>query len=230
MSKEKPILFNDEMVRAILEGRKTQTRRALDVPAGWSLESAHGEPCVLGKITSPHPKRDRFGAFIRKEIHPGSGKFQHDIVACRHGGPGDRLWVREAWRQFSATDECGCSEAPCGCLSTGTVLYRATDDDGESKWRPSIHMPRWASRITLGITSVRVERLQDISADDARAEGCSKPELPPEVRGVAGDFVADERTTFAILWNRINGPGSWAANPFVWVIEFRHVEAQEQSV
>ncbi len=221
--KQRPILFKDDMIRAILEGRKTQTRRVLDIPAGWSPDSVNGESFILGKITSPHPKRGRFGAFIRKEVHPGSGVFQSDIVACRYGQPGDRLWVRETTKE----------DVP------GSVSLAIYDADyahvmdksgGHAEWWyskpvcPSIHMPRWASRITLEITGVRVERLQDISAEDARAEGCEKPDLPPEVRGVAGDFVADERTTFAILWNRINGPDSWNANPWVWVIEFRRIK------
>lgn len=219
---DKPIIFNDAMVRAILDGRKTQTRRVMkpQLGNGWEFGTASAAGIQYGEITSSHPKKGRFGVFIRREVMKGSGKFEHDLIPCPYGRPGDLLWVREAWREYDNSTECGCLDHCC-CPPTGTPIHRATGDDGESKWRPSIHMPRWASRITLEITRVRVERLQDISVEDARSEGCDVPDLPPEVHGVAGDFAADERTTFAILWNRINGAGAWNQNPWVWVIEFR---------
>lgn len=189
--KERPILFNGDMVRAILDGRKAQTRRV--VKADFD---------IIGE-------RDDGSLWPWREDCENGGDIWYP---CPYGQPGDRLWVRETF-----------SEVDC------RLTYRADTDDGAhcqvSRWTPSIYMPRWASRITLEITGVRVERLQDISQQDAMAEGCLSPDLPPELRGVSADYVADERTTFAILWNRINGPGSWAANPWLWVIEFERVEA-----
>lgn len=210
MSNEKPILFKDEMIRAILEGRKTQTRRiAKNVVfdskfrSKWKAVHKHTEvaidtpPAMLGDV-------------------------------CPYGQLGDRLWVREA-HAFVPMPAYRCSTGIYQQINPSddyeACVYRENFDRARSfPWRPSIHMPRWASRITLEITDVRVERLQDISAKDARAEGCEKPDLPPEVRGVAGDFVADERTSFAVLWNQVNGPGSWGANPWVWVVEFKRVD------
>jgi hypothetical protein len=183
--KERSILFSGPMVRAILAGTKTQTRRGvkrLDVRAGM-----------------PQPENDSL------------------LSLCSpYGQPGDRLWVRETWAWF------GCERLPC------EVLYRADGHtklyDGYGRWRPSIHMPRWASRILLEITDVRVERLCDISEADARAEGIKVDECGHAIR--EEDHVAwgGARSAFADLWASINGPDSWAANPWVWVISFRRGE------
>ncbi|OLF82699.1 hypothetical protein AWH63_06755 [Marinobacter sp. C18] len=216
MSKEKPILFKDEMVRAILSGQKTQTRRTID----W--KRLHKQAGLS------FPTKCRLAWFkAMKAWGLDAGDDVIREVTCPYGEVGDRLWVRETWRQFAAGDECGCSEAPCGCPDSGTVLFRADGDDSESRWRPSIHMPRWASRITLEITDVRVERLQDISEDDARAEGVQpfrggywrnyQPGWTQHTLAAKGSFLS--------LWNSINGPDSWDANPFVWVIEFKQVTA-----
>lgn len=223
--KERPILFSGPMVRAILEGRKTQTRRVLNMPTGWSLESQDGDPYTLGMITSSHPKKGKFGAFIRQDIHPGSGKFMTDVAVCPYGKVGDRLWVRETWRLFNSADECACHDS-CDCSRMhGKPLYRATDDDGASKWKPSIHMPRWASRIALEITGVRVERLQDISEEDAKAEGVTATPYPEKFLGADGQVHESpvHKMLFLSLWESISGFGSWSANPWVWVIEFRRV-------
>ncbi|MFL1405413.1 hypothetical protein ACJO2E_08730 [Marinobacter sp. M1N3S26] len=216
-TKERPIRFKDDNVRAILEDRKTQTRPILNPQPGngWEFGTASEIGIKYGWIRSRHPLRERFGVFIRRSVGTGQQHFEHSIIPCPYGQPGDRLWVRETWRQFNAIDECGCSESPCGCPCTDTVLYRATHDDGESKWRPSIHMPRWASRITLEITDVRVERLQDISVADAKAEG-------GPTHGHSGAEISYRRG-FRHLWSQINGPDSWDANPWVWVIEFRRI-------
>lgn len=147
-------------------------------------------------------------------------------VSCPYGQPGDRLWVRESWRV------CG------GCeyeyqQDHSQVMYRAThQEDGfplgwESyKWRPSIHMPRWASRINLEITAVRVERLADISKDDAMAEGIV---IQPDGGFGLADSThynfSDPTDSYASLWESINGAGSWFANPWVWVVEFKRVKA-----
>jgi len=180
--KERPILFSGPMVRAILDGRKTMTRRVIKYPA----------------VTVEH---DRIiaGRFIDPKTGCVDGQF--DVIACPYGQPGDRLWVRETYNS-------------CG----GKPFYRA---DGELhpdwKWRPSIFMPRWASRITLEITAVRVERLKDITIEDAQAEGVTP-------LGVEGDGRR-WRAAFRELWDSLNakrGHG-WGANPWVWVISFKRV-------
>lgn len=187
--KERPILFSAPMVRAILEGRKTQTRRVVKPPK-WSDAD---EIFFIGNDSIAVPDDDHADYFI----------------ACPYGQPGDRLWVRETFRLFDSS-ECGCYDL-CNCLRYhGRPVYRATADDGESKWTPSIHMPRWASRILLEITGVRVERLQDISESDCCAEGCGSP--------ITRDL---KKPQFMALWQSINGPDSWDANPWVWVVEFK---------
>jgi hypothetical protein len=146
-----------------------------------------------------------------------------------HGVPGDRLWVREAW----------CCDGDTGDRDPTTVLYRADGEAHEqeiethdgSPWRPSIHMPRWASRILLEITEVRVERLQDISEADARAEGVGGPISVDGWDEQRKEFFSpeeyarfDSRRRFRLLWNVINGPESWDQNPWVWALTFRRVE------
>lgn len=211
--KERPILFSDAMVRAILDGRKTQTRRPvrpLD-PDQWGFIDEYDD--------APWPlHHDKYGDFHRRP--------------CPYGEVGDRLWVRETWRVST------CGRNYPSRRTTISVEYRAgvshhafqrqrewVVDDAESDalvasacgkgridhWRPSIHMPRWASRITLEITDVRVERVQAISEEDARAEGFPS------------------RSPFAGEWDAIyaaKGLG-WDANPWVWAISFRRVEGEQ---
>lgn len=187
--KQRPIIFNTEMVQAILDGRKTQTRR----PVNPALVQSERLPLETSK---------------------GIFKFWcSDEVSSPFGLVGDQMWVRETWRKFNSSDECGCSESPCSCPSNGTVLFKASHDDGESKWKPSIHMPRWAARIFLEVTDVRVERLNDISEQDAKAEGFDCP----AVTGMGWKLNAKHNFLFA--WNKIYGNRS--SNPFVWVIEFK---------
>lgn len=194
--KERPILFNADMVRAILDGRKTQTRRV--VKADFDII---GE-CDDGSLWP-----------WREDCENGG-----DIwYPCPYGQPGDRLWVRETWAMSGHQ----------------RVEYRAAPADGSDfrcvdRWRPSIHMPRWASRITLEITAVRVERLQDISEEDAKAEGVWKygDEDCWKIYTKTTSFgTSCPRRSFESLWQSINGPDSWNANPWVWVIEFKRVEA-----
>lgn len=207
--KERPILFKDEMVRSILDGRKTQTRR----------------------IVKPQPLNDDIDNLGDLSTIVIGGNF----IKCPYGHIGDRLWVRETWRQFDAAVECGCSEAPCNCPQTGDVIYRATHDNVESKWKPSIFMPRWASRITLEIKNVRVERLQDISEKEAIAEGVDFVRCPacgyskfdcdvqldhylceyPQPPSAINEFIT--------IWKSINGADSWGKNPWVWVIDFERI-------
>lgn len=257
MSKERPILFNDEMVRAILEGRKTQTRRVVkgidhDLLDMMSEDIESGAPnsemleLLYGPSTDDDGKPIPDQWLVRCTECPEEGVL---TLGQGYGRPGDRLWVRETFSDVNLQGAPGIAYRADDNIRDLMAEPSFQDEDGafnysdervkpyhfaawsedllsgsEGRWRPSIHMPRWASRITLEITDVRAERLQDISAEDARAEGCGKPVLPPEVRGVAGDFVADERTTFAILWNRINGRDAWRANPWVWCISFQRIE------
>ena len=201
--KERPILFSAPMVRAILEGRKTQTRRIVKPqPYPWKMEIHRGELFVLDGGWRPFCK-------------------------VPFGCPGDRLWVRETWA-MEGTD--GSSNLP--------LQYRADRNDWleVSKWKPSIFMPRWASRITLEIESVRVERLQEISAEDAIAEGTRIEKGSGLIGGedcymmttnsgyMRGPLGAIE--AYKDLWQSINGKGSWNLNPWVWVIQFKRVEVK----
>jgi hypothetical protein len=198
MSKERGMIFNAEMVRALQDGRKTQTRRPV----------------------KPQPTMYEPGQCVHVS------DMINDALLCPHGKPGDRIWVRETW-------------AEAGAGAPDLILYRANYPDhvpshyenvplaDDIRWTPSIHMPRWASRIMLEITDVRVERLNSITEEDARAEGiidggclncgesepcgCSNPE-------------PDATDAFAALWMSIYGEGRYQANPWVWVIEFKRVE------
>lgn len=218
---ERPILFSAPMVRAILADTKTQTRRVVK-PVGdddgfvlqdygdgwWPFRSDDGESSMKGGSEIPH--------------------------RCPYGTPGDQLWVREAYRFLAVHDH-----VPPRELSSGPVWYEAQDDvpfhpSNVGKLRPGMFMPRWASCITLEVTGVRVERLQDISEADALAEGIER--IPPTGAGAGpnryslrGEDGWINRPTAAecyrVLWEQINGPGAWDANPWVWVVEFRRVEA-----
>lgn len=186
---DRPILFSGKMVQAILEGRKTQTRRIIKYrDPRWEVS----DDALTGKIWPYWPDY----------VH--GGELDDSNCICPYGQSGDRLWVRETWQYTGPelNDEPG-------------YVYRATDPDWASmegwKWKPSIFMPRQASRISLEIESVRVEKLQDISEEDAIAEGSE----------AAGQLTAVNR--FTNLWVKINGEGSFDANPWVWVIEFRRV-------
>lgn len=217
--RERPILFSAPMVRAILDGRKTQTRRLVkpQPPAGHSW---HGFT-----ISSTRAADEGKAVWARGEAPHLVGAHR---VRCPYGQPGDTLWVRESFmpapmesppedprptRWNVAYAAGGQSElmAPAGY---DPMLYNY------ERWTPSIHMPRWASRITLEVTVVRVERLQDISEADARAEGAYPPPAGTDDDGAhydAGTF----RDGFRALWESINGSASWDANPWVWVIEFK---------
>lgn len=195
------------MVRAILDGRKAQTRRIAKAfnPPEFEADAVHEiAPGEFIGWDGPNPPEP---IFTQKIYRPGDG------VVCPYGIPGNRLWVREKW----------------ALQWNGTYQYAADDPhDGfkpnnyTGRWRPSIHMPRVASRIILEITDVRVERLHDISRDDAKAEGATKAYLNKE-----GYYTAHEEGTykegFAAIWQSINGPKSWEANPWVWVVKFKKI-------
>ena len=204
--RERPILMSGPMIRAILEGRKTQTRRVVKLPDA-PMRLGTWEPSEI------------FGYPASVLWHTRTGK----IVACPFGVPGDRLWVRETWcfahpEYHDQAEGVRRGDRPVRDEMPWWCHYAATDDDvDEPKWSPSIHMPRWASRLTLRVTSVRVERVQDISEADARAEGVTPFPHDPE-----GDCWTDgkHRTAFEHLWGAINGWESWRDNPWVWAVGF----------
>ncbi|MEL2301122.1 hypothetical protein AAER91_18290 [Klebsiella pneumoniae] len=236
--KERGMIFNGEMTRAILDGRKTQTRREvklnLDISClattyDWatSLAANHYQALTEEQIQQKAES-------LRGVIHPvilGNG--QMVSIICPHGKPGDRIWVRETfcpvddtqyggekWVDYRATPRYEATH-PAGWDS-------APNDTEALKWRPSIHMPRWASRILLEITDVRVERLNAISEEDATAEGVPPagsllPDYPGTFLTPKGDF-ATAKVAFQRLWESIYGEESWKANGWVWVISFKRVE------
>ncbi|HIC9067843.1 TPA: hypothetical protein ACW70F_003213 [Klebsiella michiganensis] len=236
--KERGMIFNGEMVRALLDGRKTQTRRIVKGADGavkfckeWDI---NGEEIfvVLGE-------KDHTG------MNPVLG-----AISCPLGAVGDRILVRETWGVVShELDEDGriqswtpdrpataIHEMPFGNgYYSGHAIYAADGDftwgdddgyeDGRSCWKPSIHMPRAASRILLEITDVRVERLNAISQEDAQSEGTELTGWRPTYSDPdSGGEVMTPYDNFAELWSSIYGDESWKANPWVWVIEFKRVE------
>lgn len=202
--KKRPILFSVPMVRAILEGRKTQTRR----------------------VIKPQPDADGLA-------HPVGADFWNDTsereYRCLYGKPGDQLWLRETWQSFEMPDGRKIVAWKASC-ELDELNYVA--DDGSvslikiGKWSPSIHMPRWASRITLEITGVRVERLQEISEEDVWAEGVPLQVADAGNSGFCG-VPMEPRTAFANFWDYLAKPGAmWSDDPWVWVIEFKRIERE----
>lgn len=231
--KERPLLFSGPMVRATLAGTKTQTRR----------------------VVKPQPER-RVGPMLAFKKRAGDGFWlwpnarEHIVAECPYGQPGARLWVREtfyAWGRWETRfsvkkgrDEWHFIDMT---LEAGkSYLYAANGQQPQPMggkrhkggvtptwWkRPAIFMPRWASRITLEVTGVRVERLQDISFEDCKSEGAWGPD-ESIVEKVAQHFgidflAANPYLAYRMLWESINGAGSWEANPWVWVVEFKRQE------
>jgi len=221
--RERPILFSSPMVRAILSGAKVQTRRIVkpqpvrdhEYLGGWAIKTKRSDTSV---------------ASINQGIYP---------EACPYGKVGDRLWVRET-----------CKRGKLPHILTGEptkneiAVYAADDEPCTEElgfdlvpwWKgpvcASIHLPRWASRITLEITAVRIEQLNCITDSDARAEGIHCFKLPNgnvygyDPKGTPGKMVMDSATdAYAALWEKINGAGSWKINPFVWVVSFKRIDA-----
>ncbi len=229
--KERPILFSAPMVRAILAGTTTQTRRVIkgDLDDEARLHVGMYHPTVTDRHGQEHPGAEVFGAWTT------DGEW---AMRCPHGQPGDRLWVAESFSgPYCLEAQDGMAAAPPSTWVNGSrIWYWADGEPTHGDWtrpRPSIHMPRWASRITLEVTAVKVERLQDISEADAKAEGA-------EPMGVLPDWTDEEislidwplgerenpyRNGYALLWESINGPGSWALNPWVWCVSFKRLEA-----
>ena len=202
--KERPILFNAPMIRAILANTKTQMRRIFKPDRmTWDANGRYTTHAMRGGELST----------------TGSGPFKPSswLHYCPYGQPGDRLWVRESF-----------ARVPTACGSED-IVFAADYQDGSDRaagvrYTPSIHMPRAASRITLEITGVRVELLQDISEADAVAEGCKpiRPELVQDGLIVRPGRSAVEE--FRLVWEQIHGGGSWEKNPFVWVVTFRRID------
>ena len=208
--KERPILFSAPMVRAILEDRKTVTRREVKKRAALDCLAAGFEPAFLSL--------------------PGNADL------CPYGKPGDRLWVRETWYCDHFEVQKGPYLQPADmqdldqAREDGDLVYAADGlnpyEQDQPTWKPSIHTPRWVSRILLEITDVRVERLQDISEEQAKAEGVrlytDHAELGDwwHVEGI-DTYSADPRKSFELLWSSVGG--DWQANPWVWVVEFKRV-------
>ncbi|MCU4350198.1 hypothetical protein [Acinetobacter ursingii] len=220
--KERPILFSGPMITAILEGRKAQTRRVINPqPEGKTLQSN-----LDGKWLSK-----KFNGLLLPKIE--------DLpIHCPYGKIGDQLWVRETWSTVNLYGEIALAYKADGEVIRVVENESFQDEDGlinyddprlekysfaawaddllegkEGNWKPSIHMPRWASRILLEITNIRVERLQDISESDSLKEGVGSP------------ILRDcKKPKFMQLWESINGADSWAANPWVWVVEFKVVK------
>ncbi len=225
-NKEKPILFNTEMVRAVLDGRKTQTRRVIKTDISNALSakvafSEYGEKSV------------RWDALMDDK-----DDFYYRRFRCPYGKVGDRLWVRESWADVTGAFEDAddmrdvafkADDSVWNCYGQMVYLEKLGDSGiFVDKWKPSIHMPKWASRITLEITDIRVERIQDITETDAEAEGieCFDPENDQAVCRMPGtdkwdwNFATD---VFRELWDSINEKRGYSleSNPFVWVIEFK---------
>jgi len=249
--KNHPIIFSDVMVRAILDGSKTQTRRIVKPEGAFHIFQFRGTTAAAG---ADEPTGDWGWC--------GSERVVNKHIRCPHGQPGDRIWVKETWRIGAwrendgslAIDYLASEPAKTPWITVpedaenyhGSSIFEkywiqstddciesdlSTDDDGRYHWepgqspcrkRPSIYMPRWASRITLEIIDVRVERLQDISEEDAIAEGVTwfssgavecpgMPETPIDA--------------YRSLWEKINGSGSWDLNPWVWCISIRRIES-----
>ncbi|EKN6328509.1 hypothetical protein WF070_003325 [Yersinia enterocolitica] len=214
-SKERPILFNAEMVNAILSGRKTQTRRIMKV-----------QPAECSHTHWPEYPNPEWKLYDRgwncAVCGNGVSLTERDVtgIICPLGKPGDQLWVREC---FSDLEDFDFFNPSVPDVISGYWYWA----DGNPEWgnwtkpKPSIHMPRWASRINLLITGVRVERLNDISDVDAAAEGCAYGKGNGEI-----DLAVRPENHFPTLWASIYGAESWQANPWVWVIEFERMEAK----
>lgn len=197
----RPILFNGTMVRAILSGQKTQTRRPVTPQPSDTFLPTIGpyQRTLFDKRTGeeyPDPF-ERFGAFDEVED-----------FRSPYGAPGDMLWVRETF--------CNCIDSS-GADDFEFTVYQATDKlpHSASKWTPSIHMPRWASRITLEVVSIRVQRVRDISEQDAISEGI-------KMRGMTR-YEGEAKSEFSKLWTACYPRLPWSANPWVWAVEFRRI-------
>lgn len=215
--KERPILFSTPMVQAILAGNKTQTRRivkkaptteinhrliALDNGWNWQVDQQGVVPTMHREIDNP--------------------------MVCPYGQIGDQFWVRESWYQKGTVGRSYPDDDEYQFFGHKQAAYVA-DGDAPKDWtvrkRPSIHMPRWACRLILEITNIRVERLNDISSEDAKAEGFDYSTHPSAIQM---GYAIGAKTNFRFAWEQIYGQNEWNKNPWVWVIEFKVIQGGVQ--
>ncbi len=254
MATARPILFSAPMIRALLAGTKTQTRRVMKSQPYSNGFHFDGQDILCHNDYLPP-------SAMLMDVRSGNNSYTDSDVEsrgfvghCPHGQPGDLLWVRETWAKEETEEEIiDADTGPSGCYHTTYrwIHYRATPHKGyrvlpdrvpvthlhESqpdsastikRWKPAIHMPRYASRLTLRLTAVRVERLQEISADDAFAEGIDSTLVTSSPW--IGHCAPAEVHAYAALWESINGAGSWAANPWVWCLSFNVIKQNVDTV
>lgn len=227
---EHPILFSGPMVRAILDGRKTMTRRIVRIPKHPVTGIHYSES---GNCEDGRP--GWFASNVDSGYFEPAECWDESRISCPFGVKGDRLWVRETWGDADGYYQDYENEVPfvtCYRADLSALSHTVPPEPvpswdikswnwAKQKWKPSIHMPRWASRLLLEVTSVRVERLQDISEEDAAKEG-----VKPFVSAEDGDCWTDGtyRTAFNYLWDKINRErAAWDSNPWVWVVSFQRV-------
>ncbi|GAA4475453.1 hypothetical protein [Gluconacetobacter asukensis] len=220
-----PMLFNAPMVRALLEGRKTQTRRVMkgqpDFDGCPHIGTYH--PTIVMRNGEEGPGEEVFGATFDEWAIKAPAR------------PGDSIWVRETWGLNHQDYMTEIPKARPGDLLDYHLVHFATEDDpeilNEMPRRPSLHMPRWASRLTLVVTDVRAQRLQEISRADALAEGVQRVGGGAlrweQYSAIDGQAAFSPEAAFALLFNSINGPDSWEANPWVWALTF---EVQQRNI
>lgn len=231
---ERGMIFNGEMVRAILDGQKTQTRRIVN----WRGLSEGLNLNFSGLKVCEYPT----GWVIESEIRT-STEWRCQPTPCPFGVVGDRIWVRETFQgplfdfeqMESYQEDSSKFQTPEFCVYKAdgkpAPEFFDADENLHCCWRPSIHMPRWASRITLEITGVRVEQLKSISEEEARSEGVARLREGFWKHYQPGwtQHQLSAKGSFATLWDSIYGSGEWDRNPWVWVIEFKRIEGDDHA-
>lgn len=225
--KERPLLFSAPMVRALIAGTKSQTRRVVKAP-GWDPASPE-----YGGLTGIKQHADeRIG--LQAYFWHARSALAHG-VRCPYGQPGDRLWVRETWQHYQNSGQRAADFSEHQRFAAN-CFYRADESNPRTKplsgkWRPSLLMPRWACRLVLPLVSVRVERVQDITEEDAKAEGVERISAGPGWECWMGygpsSSCKTARDSFRSLWISIYGEASWDLNPWVWVAEWEEIEVRK---
>ena len=237
MQKERPILFNGDMVRAILDGRKTQTRRKLACSSRYSDWQYACKTLDRDDLRGFLPGADENSFLLQKTEGPIVDR-EWQPVSCPIGNVGEVLYIRETWAVGKCADSLKPSElCPKTWLQENNGLWYFADRTSpinpispRGKTRVSIHMPKWAARIKIEITDIRLERLQDISEADAKAEGIKSHQEDAaffydymKSSDLRKEWFMDPVKSFESLWNSVNSVCSWDFNPWVWVIEFERV-------
>lgn len=219
-----PMIFNTDMVKALMAGDKVVTRRPVNKKYSEYIKFIGSSDLTCENLEFLGLMYDTWQGDNDKMRGPEYLVYcteypEEGVIPIGQGvaRKGDLIYVRETFRLFNHSDECGCSDY-CSCPPSGTPVYFATcGGDSESKWKPSIHMPRAASRLTLKVTDVRIERVQDITEEQAIKEGINKHHQLPAFKSPIG-YHTSPVYAFEELWNSIYG--NWEENPYVWVIEF----------